>query len=229
MSRIPKLRSGCDIKSLPLTPADGFLLSRLDATADEHELAAVTGFAVERVVEMLDRLTALGAIEYARAGAGAPQPQVPAATASQTRVRATQAPPAAQPPREEDVELDPARRRRIVDLYSRLDQLTHYALLGVDEQASTRQVKAAYNVLVAEFHPDRYFRKRLGPYQLKIEAIFSRCTLAHDVLVSEQRAGYDERLARLRRGGRTTAQPQPVAHEARDARCGPTPGRSRSR
>src|ERR1700722_7019955 len=99
MSRIPKLRSGGDIKSLPLTPADGFLLSRLDATADEQELAAVTGFAVERVVEMLDRLTSLGAIEYARAGAGAPQPQVPAATASQTRVRATQAPPAARPPR----------------------------------------------------------------------------------------------------------------------------------
>jgi Flp pilus assembly protein TadD len=62
MSRLPKPVSGCDIRSLPLTPADAFLLSRVDGTATEHDLALCTGLPPEQVVAMLDRLAALGAI-----------------------------------------------------------------------------------------------------------------------------------------------------------------------
>ena len=60
MSRLPKPVSGCDIRSLPLTPADAFLLSRVDGTATEHDLALCTGLPPEQVVAMLDRLAALG-------------------------------------------------------------------------------------------------------------------------------------------------------------------------
>jgi tetratricopeptide (TPR) repeat protein len=54
--------------------------------------------------------------------------------------------------------------------------------------------------MAPEFHPDKYFRKRLGPYKQKIEAIFSRLTLAHDVLTSKQRrAEYDAYLDQISR------------------------------
>jgi Flp pilus assembly protein TadD len=81
MSRMPKPVPGCDIRSLPLTPAEAFLLSRVDATADEQELALCTGFPAEQVAAMLDRLAGLGAIAVA------------GGSVTQTRVRATEALP----------------------------------------------------------------------------------------------------------------------------------------
>lgn len=76
MTRLPRLVSGCDLKSLPLTPADAFLLSRVDATLSEQDLAVVTGLPAEQVTSMLDRLATLGAISF------------PGVASSQTRLRA---------------------------------------------------------------------------------------------------------------------------------------------
>jgi curved DNA-binding protein CbpA len=96
---------------------------------------------------------------------------------------------------DEDVELERDKKQRILDLYYRLDQLTHYDLLGVGPQAEKKQVKSAYYLLAPEVHPDKFFRKKLGSYKAKIEAIFTRLTIAHDVLTSkERRAEYDDYL-----------------------------------
>ena len=50
-------------------------------------------------------------------------------------------------------------------------------LLQVDQEirvdAEKKQIKSAYYALAPEFHPDKYFRKRLGSYKRKIEAIFN--------------------------------------------------------
>ncbi|WP_437666692.1 DnaJ domain-containing protein [Sorangium sp. So ce1182] len=93
---------------------------------------------------------------------------------------------------DEPVELTSERKRRILDLYYRLEDLSYYALLGVSDQADKKQIKSAYYLLAPEFHPDTYFRKQLGSYKQKIEAIFTRITLAHDTLTSRQRrAEYD--------------------------------------
>ncbi|WP_437680382.1 J domain-containing protein [Sorangium sp. So ce131] len=96
---------------------------------------------------------------------------------------------------DEPVELAPDRKRRILDLYYRLEDLTYYELLGVPDQADKKQIKSAYYLLAPEFHPDTYFRKQLGSYKQKIEAVFTRITLAHDTLTSKQRrAEYDAYL-----------------------------------
>lgn len=65
MARRSRLLPGCDIKSLPLTPAEAFLLTRMDITTDERELALITGFPADQVAVMLDRLASMGAIELA--------------------------------------------------------------------------------------------------------------------------------------------------------------------
>ncbi|MEO8800346.1 MAG: hypothetical protein ABI551_20810, partial [Polyangiaceae bacterium] len=47
----------------------------------------------------------------------------------------------------------------------------------------------------ALIHPDKFFRKQLGAYKPKMEAIFARVTLAHDVLTSkDKRPEYDTYL-----------------------------------
>lgn len=77
MSRRPRLVPGCNVKSLPLTPRDAFLLSRADGTVDEQELALLTGFAPEEVAAMLDRLAALGAIVLTGGAASQTQLRAP--------------------------------------------------------------------------------------------------------------------------------------------------------
>lgn len=96
----------------------------------------------------------------------------------------------------EDVELAPDRRKRILDVYYRLEKLSHYELLGVAGTADRKQVRAAYFELSKVFHPDTAFRKRLGSYKAKMEAVFNRLTEAYEVLGKTQpRAEYDAYLA----------------------------------
>ncbi|MDC3958339.1 DnaJ domain-containing protein [Polyangium jinanense] len=104
------------------------------------------------------------------------------------------------PELEEPVDLDHAKKKRVLELYDALDERNHYELLGVSIDADKKQIKSAYWVLAPEFHPDKYFRKKLGTYKQRIEAIFDRLTLAHDVLTSKQRrAEYDTYLEQTRR------------------------------
>lgn len=93
---------------------------------------------------------------------------------------------------EKDVDLPLEQCRKVVDIYGRLNDLTHYELLGVDPTANKKEIKAAYYELASEFHPDKYFRKNLGTYKSKMEAIFSRMTMAHDTLTNaEAKTEYD--------------------------------------
>jgi curved DNA-binding protein CbpA len=92
----------------------------------------------------------------------------------------------------EDVEIDHELKGRILALHGDLERLDHYALLGVDRSADKKVLKRAYYELAAAFHPDRYFRKRLGSFKARMEAIFSRLTLAHETLADkDRRAEYD--------------------------------------
>lgn len=101
---------------------------------------------------------------------------------------------------DEDVDLEPAHRARILELHASLDAFDHYRLLGVERTADKKTIKRAYYDLAALFHPDRFFRKKLGSYKPKMEAIFGRITQAHDALTSpRQRSEYDTYLEALER------------------------------
>jgi len=58
----PLLNPGVDLLSLPLTPEEGFVASRLDGATDLHGLSIVTGLAPERVEAAMERLVSLGAV-----------------------------------------------------------------------------------------------------------------------------------------------------------------------
>ncbi|XXT22899.1 DnaJ domain-containing protein [Sorangium sp. So ce429] len=215
--RVPRPKPGYDLKSLPLKPAEAFLLSRIDGVLTDRDLSLITGMSHGDTVEALRRLRDFGAIvldgegtgqgsprgasEAGRRGAAA-DPEKSMASGGESLPlgrdahQQVESPPLYDPAElDEPVELTSERKRRILDLYYRLEDLSYYALLGVSDQADKKQIKSAYYLLAPEFHPDTYFRKQLGSYKQKIEAIFTRITLAHDTLTSRQRrAEYDAYL-----------------------------------
>ncbi|MBJ6764660.1 hypothetical protein JGU66_28150 [Myxococcaceae bacterium JPH2] len=59
---IPQLAPGVDLRSLPLGPEEGFVLSRLDGRTRARDLQALTGLPTERIHAILTRLVAQGAL-----------------------------------------------------------------------------------------------------------------------------------------------------------------------
>lgn len=244
-SFVPRLNPTCNVRSLPLTPAEAFVLSRVDGFTSAADLGAMTGLGAE-VLETLSRLLSLGAIlgEAASEASARPasgplrppgpipsrlpttQPLVTPAMSPAPPVVVSHVPPRpqaaslpAKPRRyaiaelEEDVDIEPERRKRILDLFYSLGDASYYDLLGVEQTADKKQIKAAYFQLAQEFHPDRYFRKRLGNFGAKIEAVFKEITTAHDTLArTALRAEYDEQLAaKALSSSRSSVTAPPVA------------------
>ncbi len=222
-SRVPRLArelAPAAIRELPLSPVDGFVLSRIDGTLSVADLAQATGVDAGLVTASIEKLVGLGVVRFV----GAPETSTsgtfsrtapPVAPGSGVRIDA-HAPPPVPPPRpvsspaipavpatpsapgggvEDGADLEPALRARVNELHARLTEVDHYTLLAVGRDADRKAVKRSYYELAAIFHPDRFFRKNLGTYKARMEAIFARITLAHDVLTSkEARAEYDAYL-----------------------------------
>ena len=200
-----------DVRGAPLSPTDGFVLSRVDGIVTEKDILAATGLPDDQVYASLAKLEALGLITFdgPRSPTPASSGAVPAAephVTSSTQLRAAPARP--EPPLTpeeetalgEEVDLDVEIRRRVLVMYRGLQSLDHYALLGVASTVDRKGLKRAYFDLAAKFHPDKYFRKKLGTFKPRMEAIFGRITQAHDTLTSrEARAEYDAYLDEQRR------------------------------
>jgi curved DNA-binding protein CbpA len=204
-----------DAKSFPLSPTDGFVLSRVDGTMNEADLTASTGLHEAQVQESLAKLERFGLITFDGTNGGSSPSSInsnrtqvaPRASSVQMRTAPSPAPPvtmnASSIPESgssQEVDLDPEHLKRVADVHREMEQRDYYWLLGVEARADKKAIKRAYYELAAVFHPDRYFRKRLGPFKVLMEAIFSRLTMAHDTLsVVEARSEYDAYLAEQQR------------------------------
>ncbi len=201
MSRVVRLVANVDYKKLPLTPVEGNVFSRIDGKATEADIGKLTGFHPETISKALDRLIELGAAENAQQAKNKEQASKEAKVVASMALGGSDAnAPLAYEARDldEDVDLDVAKKKQILDGFHRLDKLNYYELLGLHPLVDKKQIKAAYYQVAPEYHPDKYFRKNLGSFKQKIEAIFARLTLAHDTLSSKQRrAEYDDYLATL--------------------------------
>jgi curved DNA-binding protein CbpA len=238
---IPKplsLPAGKSVQSYPLAPVDGFVLSRIDGTLSIREIVTLTGLDNVTVQGSIDKLVSLGLVSLG-APLTAPRSVTPPPGAIQTRSPSIPArpvtevsgvldsgipkpPPALYDPAELDeaVELDRDHRRKILDAYYRISELDLYQVLAVDRKADKKAIKHAYYDLAAVHHPDRFFRKQLGSFKQKMEAVFSRVTEAHDTLVDKsRRAEYDAYLA---------AQDEARALEAQLTRRASSPGMDRT-
>lgn len=190
------------------------MLSRIDGTLSIREIVTLTGLDNVTVQGSIDKLVSLGLVSLGAAPA-APKSVTPPPGAIQTRSPSIPArpvtevsgvldsgipkpPPALYDPAEldEDVDLERDHRRKVLDAYYKISELDLYEVLGIDRKADKKSVKRAYYELASVHHPDRFFRKRLGSFKQKMEAVFSRVTEAHDTLVDkDKRAEYDAYLA----------------------------------
>ncbi|HMI83215.1 MAG TPA: DnaJ domain-containing protein [Polyangiaceae bacterium] len=178
---------------------------------NEAELSALTGFDLATVTSTLDRLARFGAVVFERAnelvggppsGAGLRQPppvqQQPLRVSqtfrtSQTNIKAFTGDP---PDFAQVSDLDGDRKRKVVDLYSRLAQLDYYTLLGVTASADRKEIKRAYYAIAPDYHPDKFYGKNLGSFKPMMEGIFGQLTFAYETLSSlERRAEYDAYLS----------------------------------
>ena len=203
---MPRLAASLgDMRSLPLAPVDGFILTRVNGVASIRDIAAQTGVNEDDVAGSLAKLQGFGVVQFvgetnlpparpsppAEESRPAPRPE-PAGLAEITAASA-----ATYDPREldEECDLEMDEKRRIVDLFYRLDDVDYYQLLGVARTSDKKSIKRSYFELAAHFHPDKHFRKNLGAFKQKMEIIFGRVTEAHDTLTSrEKRPEYDQYL-----------------------------------
>jgi tetratricopeptide (TPR) repeat protein len=195
-----------------LTPADGFVLSRVDGTLSAREVTAMISLPREETHKSLFALLSTGMIEYltlpakprpadsARKERAAPvqltavpaaEAQAPAApaapTAEEAAVQAAAHAAAAQ---------DDPRRMEILEAFTALKDRTHFQVLGLERSATEVQVKEAYFRLARRFHPDVHHDPALADLRDKIEAIFVRLGEAYEVLRNPRsRAKYESQIA----------------------------------
>ncbi len=84
----------------------------------------------------------------------------------------------------------------IEDKRSRLGELDHYALLGLERNAGPADVKRAYLKAAKRFHPDALSRLGLEALKRGANELFAAITRAHETLSQpERRRDYDAVLA----------------------------------
>ncbi len=213
--------AGVDFKRLPLTPVEGNVLMRVMGGATSvAQVAAEAGVQGDTVQRALDRLIELKAVEWFDPVKAAQQEETVQAGKMALGGLGSLAGAKLLPPTpglydvrelEEAVDIEPEKRRLIMEAFHRLDSLDYYELLGVHRLVDRKQVKSAYYAIAPDFHPDKFFQRNIGQFRQRIEAIFARLTLAHDVLASKQKRGeYDDYLDMLERNRALVAQVQGV-------------------
>lgn len=197
--KIPRLVAHVDIRQLKLDAMDGFLLTRIDGRLGKKELARDTGLPEFQIEATLLKLEKLGVTEMI--DPSAPPPNALPPPPARDRTQLPQFASIGIDPKydvkelDEEVDLSADQKKRVLDLFYRLDDLDHYTLLGVGKDADKKTVKRSYFELASIMHPDRYFKKNLGSFKGKMEALFGRITEAHDTLVdAAKRLDYDAYL-----------------------------------
>jgi tetratricopeptide (TPR) repeat protein len=196
-----------------LTPADGYVLSRVDGTLSTREVVAMISLPREDTHRSLFALLSTGMIEYlplppkprptgaakpkARQTAqleAVPMPVVPSPPAPTPAPSAEEA--AAPAAAHSTVAPDDPRRLEILESFAALKRRTHFEVLGLERTATEAQVKEAYFRLARRFHPDVHHDPALADLRDKIEAIFVRLGEAHEVLRNPRiRARYESQIA----------------------------------
>ena len=199
VAQVVALAAGRDPTRLRLSAAEGYLLSRIDGRTPWRLLREIGGIPATEVDACLERWLAEGVIEIvaggAKPGAGAAATATPQTTSAKPgggsplplRVALDAAsapsPSIAIDPKLLDpgLDIDCDVQRRILEFELSLARPYH-ELLGVPVGADPKTVKRAYFKLSKEFHPDRYFRKQIGPYTQRLERIFKKVLEAHEIL-----------------------------------------------
>jgi len=202
---VPTPRKHAEMRSLGIGPREGFVLSQIDGVTSVADLGEITGLSPADLGASLRALEVAGAVNLGpakrRPSMSGPQPTIPKTVRPVARSVAPAAPVARAPSplpaaESEACDVPEADRARITSTSARIETLDLYGVLGLERDADTKAIRRAYHALAGQFHPDRFFGKKLGPLRRPLDRIFMRFTLAYETLSKrDKRAEYDATLA----------------------------------
>ena len=226
LSSNPLLR----VQKLTLSPADGFVLSRVDGSLSAREVFQIIPLPQEDTERSLFGLLCTGTLEFvprtatsrARAALEAERAaQAPAMPAGRPAPPPTPAPSAeaarqaqAAKQREEAARAVAARRQEILDAYEGIKTRDFFAFLGVARDADERKIKEAYFRLAKPFHPDTALDPSLSDLRSKREAVFLHLGQVYETLRNPANRARYERMLDARTPRRPVEQAAPAAAPA---------------
>ena len=178
--QVPRLGPEVDPARLVLTPAEGYLLSRIDGRTSWDQLRQIGGLPSREVDRCLERWLSEGVLVVDGAQAARPAKATPKSTDA-APARGAQASAPEHPDLDASLDISLELQRRILDFAGRLDAPYH-EILGVPRDADRKALRHAYFQLSKELHPDRYFRRKLGPFAKRLERVFGKVVEAYELL-----------------------------------------------
>lgn len=185
-----KVKDGVDITKLSLTAQEGYLCSRALSPISVREVYQLSMLDQTSTAVLIKKLHDEGVLEIVETEKKADKDK------EEEEARKKGLTP---PKRDfgqfvfnllelnEEVELSKLMKKDILFLYHNLDDLSYYELLALEPNASPEAVKAAFSKLSKLYHPDSYFRKNLGSFKPKMNAVYSKLALANSTLSNPKR------------------------------------------
>ena len=176
--RIPRLASRWDPSDMQLSPEEGFLLSRIDGHTPWTLLRQIGGIVPEEVDRCIERWLFEGIVVIDE---GKPDRAEVSAQVTEPKPEADPVDYMSDPRIDSSLDITPELQAQILEFEGSLDK-PYFELLDVPRDADTKQIKRAYFSLAKVYHPDRYFRARLGDYSVRLELIFRKLVEAYELL-----------------------------------------------
>jgi curved DNA-binding protein CbpA len=188
---------------LDLTPAEGFVLSRVDGATSSGEIAKLSPLGEEETLRCVYALVAAGILEVR----GAARPALPDS-----------------PPQEPELSPEALRfLERMREKQRAAAGNTLYELLDVDPTAAPDAIKAAFFQLAKRLHPDHRSGLKLDDADGVLDDLYLRVKDAYEILSSEtERRRYDFGLS-LKTEREARAQETAAANPAPKGRSQPQP------
>lgn len=192
---ILRLAPDCDHTALRFSPAEGFLLSRVDGYTPWRLLREIGGLPAEEVDLCLENWLARGILlagpsndraASRPAQSSGPSPESPSSQRLGSEPpESSPLPPIDESAIDSSLDLDEDVQRGILEFEAGLSR-NYFEVLGVPLDADGRAVKKAYFRLCRDFHPDRYFRREIGSYTAILNRIFKRILQAYELLSDDE-------------------------------------------
>jgi len=166
--RVLRLNPAFDPGSMRPSSVEFFLLSRIDGRTPWCVLREMGGMTVEESDLCLESWLAAGYVQVSHVD-GIAEGGTPSLIGPSSHSLLSIDP---------ELDLDVATQKRVKQMLLLLGE-SDQSLLGVSAETDEKNIKRAYFKLSREFHPDRFFRRDLGPYRVEIEKLFKAIQRAY--------------------------------------------------
>ncbi len=170
---VPKPNTDLSYDQLQLTPIEGYLLSRIDGVSSVDDIASLSGLPYDQALGVIralweKRVFVIDGLE--------PQAREKQAAAG--------------------IDLTDSEKDSVERMLGTITNGTFYQILSVPPTVKPDEVKKKFFELSKVYHPDRYFKKNIGPYKEKLTLIFKKLSEAYEVLYDpRKKKWYDAALA----------------------------------